>query len=110
MRASQTLPRLTVRQSQRFNLFYRDSQATLTITGGEVESAELTGNSDFVLENEDGEWVIRYADPENAPAKPSTRATLSVSFAGYNIPVTKALTIGTVNTAPKLKRNPTSAR
>ena len=109
VRASQTLPRLTVRQSQRFNLFYRDSQAALTITGGEVESAELIGNSDFVLENEDGEWVIRYADPENAPAKPSTRATLSVSFAGYNIPVTKALTIGTVNTAPKLKLNPTSS-
>ena len=109
VRASQTLPRLTVRQSQRFNLFYRDSQAALTITGGEVESAELTGNSDFVLENEDGEWVIRYADPENAPAKPSTRATLSVSFAGYNIPVTRALTIGTVNNAPKLKRNPTSS-
>ena len=109
VRASQTLPRLTVRQSQRFNLFYRDSQAALTNTGGEVESAELTGNSDFVLENEDGEWVIRYADPENAPAKPSTRATLSVSFAGYNIPVTRALTIGTVNTAPKLKRNPTSS-
>ena len=109
VRASQTLPRLAVRQSQRFNLFYRDSQATLTITGGEVESAELTGNSDFVLENEDGEWVIRYADPENAPAKPSTRATLSVSFAGYNTPVTRALTIGTVNTAPKLKRNPTSS-
>ena len=109
VRVIQTLPRLTVRQSQRFNLFYRDSQATLTITGGEVESAELIGNSDFVLENEDGEWVIRYADPENAPAKPSTRATLSVSFAGYNIPVTRALTIGTVNTAPKLKRNPTSS-
>ena len=109
VRVIQTLPRLTVRQSQRFNLFYRDSQATLTITGGEVESAELIGNSDFVLENEDGKWVIRYADPENAPAKPSTRATLSVSFAGYNIPVTRALTIGTVNTAPKLKRNPTSS-
>ena len=109
VRVIQTLPRLTVRQSQRFNLFYRDSQATLTITGGEVESAELTGNSDFVLENEDGEWVIRYADPENAPAKPSTRATLSVSFAGYNIPVTRALTISTVNTAPKLKLNPTSS-
>ena len=109
VRVIQTLPRLTVRQSQRFNLFYRDSQAALTITGGEVESAELTGNSDFVLENEDGEWVIRYADPENAPAKPSTRATLSVSFAGYNIPVARALTIGTVNTAPKLKLNPTSS-
>ena len=109
VRVIQTLPRLTVRQSQRFNLFYRDSQAALTITGGEVESAELIGNSDFVLENEDGEWVIRYADPENAPAKPSTRATLSVSFAGYNTPVTRALTIGTVNTAPKLKLNPTSS-
>lgn len=58
VRVIQTLPRLTVRQSQRFNLFYRDSQAALTITGGEVESAELIGNSDFVLENEDGEWVL----------------------------------------------------
>ena len=109
VRVIQTLPRLAVRQSQRFNLFYRDSQAALTITGGEVESAELTGNSDFVLENEDGEWVIRYADPANAPAKPNIRATLSVSFAGYNTPVTRALTIITVNTAPRLTLNPASS-
>ena len=109
VKASQTLPKLTVKQNEKFNLFYRDSQATLTITGGEVESAELTGNSDFVLENEDGEWVIRYADPANVPAKPSTKATLSVSFAGYNTPVTKALTISTVNTAPRLTLNPTSS-
>ena len=109
VRVIQTLPRLTVRQSQRFNLFYRDSQATLTITGGEVESAELTGNSDFVLENENGQWVIRYADPENIPAKPSTKATLSVLFAGYNAPVTKSVTIATVNTSPKLKLSPASS-
>ena len=109
VRVIQTLPRLAVRQSQRFNLFYRDSQAALTITGGEVESAELTGNSDFVLENEDGEWVIRYADPANAPAKPNIRATLSVSFVGYNTPVTRALTIITVNTAPRLTLSPVSS-
>ena len=109
VKASQTLPKLTVKQNEKFNLFYRDSQAPLAITGGEVESAELTGNSDFVLENEDGEWVIRYADPANVPAKPSTKATLSVSFAGYNTPVTKALTISTVNTAPRLTLNPTSS-
>ena len=109
VRVIQTLPRLTVRQSQRFNLFYRDSQATLTITGGEIESAAFIGNSDFALENENGQWFIRYADPENIPAKPGTKVTLSVLFAGYNTPVTKSVTIATVNTSPKLKLSPSSS-
>ena len=108
VKAAPTLPRLTVKQTEKFNLFYRDSEAALTITGGEVEEAELI-SSDFVLDNKEGQWVIRYADPENAPAKPNTKASLSVTFTGYTMPVTKALTISTVNTAPKLSLNPTSS-
>ncbi len=109
VKATQTLPKLGVKQTEKFNLFYRNSEASLVITGGEVESAELIGTDDFVLENEDGVPVIRYADPENVPEKPDTKATISVRFAGYSVPVTKALTIATVNTAPKLTLNPTAS-
>ena len=109
VKATQTLPKLTVKQTEKFDLFCRNSLAPLVITGGEVESAELIGTDDFVLENEDGVSVIRYAAPENVPEKPDTKATLSVRFAGYNVPVTKALTIATVNTAPKLTMNPTAS-
>ena len=109
VKATQTLPKLNVKQTEKFNLFYRSSQAALTITGGEVEDAKLSGTEDFVLENNDGTHVIRCADPENASAKPNTKATLSVRFAGYNTPVTKALSISTVNTAPKLTLNPAAS-
>ena len=109
LKVTNTLPKVTVMQTAKLNLFYRDSESTLTITGGEVESAAFIGNSDFALENEDDQWFIRYADPENIPAKPSTKATLSVLFAGYNTPVTKSVTIATVNTSPKLKLSPSSS-
>lgn len=74
VKATQTLPKLTVKQTEKFNLFYRNSEAPLATTGGEVESAELIGTDDFVLENNDGTYVIRYADPENVPEKPDTKA------------------------------------
>ena len=109
VKATQTLPKLGVKQTEKFNLFCRNSLAPLVITGGEVESAELIGTDDFVLENEDGVSVIRYADPENVPEKPDTKATISVRFTGYSVPVTKALTIATMNTAPKLTLNPTAS-
>ena len=109
IKVTQALPKLTVKQSNKFDLFYRDSESTLTITGGEVESAAFIGSSDFALENEDDQWFIRYADPENIPAKPGTKVTLSVLFAGYSAPVTKSVTIATVNTSPKLKLSPASS-
>ena len=109
VKATQTLPKLTVKQTEKFNLFCRSSLAPLAITGGEVESAELIGTDDFVLENNDGTYVIRYAEQENVPEKPDTKASLSVRFAGYSVPVTKALTIATVNTAPKLTQNPAAS-
>ena len=109
VKATQTLPKLTVKQTEKFNLFCRDSQVPLAITGGEVESAELIGTDDFVLENNDGTYVIRYAEQENVPEKPDTKASLSVRFAGYSVPVTKALTIATASTAPKLTLNPAAS-
>ena len=105
----QILPKITVKQVEKFNLFHSYSRAELAITGGKVDYALLDGNKDFVLENENDHFYIRFADPENPPAKPNTRATLQVFFPGSDTPVTKVLTISTTNTAPKLKLNPTSS-
>ena len=105
----QILPKITVKQVEKFNLFHSYSRVELAITGGTVDYALLDGNKDFVLENENDHFYIRFADPENPPAKPNTRATLQVFFPGSDTPATKALTISTTNTAPKLKLNPTSS-
>ena len=105
----QILPKITVKQAEKFNLFHSYSRAELAITGGKVDCALLDGNKDFVLENENDHFYIRFADPENPPAKPNTRATMQVFFPGSDTPATKTLTISTTNTAPKLKLNPTSS-
>ncbi len=105
----QILPKITVKQTEKFNLFHSDSRAELAITGGKVDYALLDGNEDFVLKEEDGSFYIRFANPDNPPAKPNTRATLQVFFPGSDTPATKVLTISTTNTAPKLKLNPTSS-
>ena len=105
----QILPKITVKQAEKFNLFHSYSRAELAITGGKVEYALLDGNKDFVLENENDHFYIRFANPENPPAKPNTKATLQVFFPGSDTPATKTLTISTTNTAPKLKLNPTSS-
>lgn len=103
----QILPKITVKQVEKFNLFYGNGRAKLAITGGQVASARFVEPSDFVLDNNDGQFYIRLS--ENASAKPNTRATLQVFFPGSDTPATKALTISTTNTAPKLKLNPTSS-
>ncbi len=105
----QILPKITVKQAEKFNLFHSYSRAELAITGGTVAYALLDGNKDFVLENENGHFYIRFSNPENPPAKPNTKATLQVFFPGSDTPATKVLTISTTNTAPKLKLNPTSS-
>ena len=105
----QILPKITVKQAEKFNLFHSYSRAELAITGGKVDYALIDGNKDFVLENENDHFYIRFADPENPPAKPNTKATLQVFFPGSDTPATKTLTISTTNTAPKLKLNPTSS-
>jgi len=105
----QILPKITVKQVEKFNLFHSNSRAELAITGGEIGEAKLDGNKDFVLENENDHFYIRFADPDNPPAKPNTKATLQVFFPGSDTPATKVLTIATTNTAPKLKLNPTSS-
>ena len=109
------LPKLTVKQEGKFNLFYHSydwySSAALIITGGQVEDVELD-SEDFKLvksdEYDDSCYRLNYKHAD-VSEKPNTKATLSVLFAGYNTPVTKTITIATENKAPKLTQNPTSS-
>lgn len=103
----QILPKITVKQTEKFNLFYGNGRAKLAVTGGQVASARFVEPSDFVLEDSDGQFYIRLA--EGASVKPKTKVTLGITLPGCDIPVRQSLTIATTNTAPKLKLNPTAS-
>ena len=106
------LPTVTVKQTEKLNLFYRDSTAALTVTaaGETIKDVELAGNNNFqLITDADGAIRLAYSTPENPAAKPSTKATLRVWLEGYSIPVEKAITIATVNTAPALKLSAASS-
>ena len=101
------LPKITVKQTEKYNLFYGNGRAKLAITGGQVASARFAEPSDFVLDNNDGQFYIRLA--EGASVKPKTKVTLEITLPGCDIPVRQSLTIATTNAAPKLKLNPTAS-
>ena len=103
----QIFPKITVKQTEKFNLFYGNGKAKLAITGGQVASARFVEPSDFVLEDSDGQFYIRLA--EGASVKPKTKVTLEITLPGCDTPIRQALTVATTNTAPKLKLNPTAS-
>ena len=101
------LPKIMVKQTEKFNLFYGNGRAKLAITGGQVASARFVEPTDFVLEDNDGQFYIRLA--EGASVKPKTKVTLEITLPGCDTPVRQSLTVATTNTAPKLKLNPTAS-
>ena len=105
-----TLPAVTVKQTQKVNLFYLDSTAELTVSasGQTIEAVELEDTDDFRLEYLDGKATLHYNTDEPAE-KPDTKGTLLVYLEGYSTPVSKAITISTTTTAPKLSLSPSSS-
>lgn len=113
MKVTVTLPKLTVKQDGKFNLFYdmyyRHSTSALIITGGEIEKAELLSNEFYLVEGfGDNRYPLNYKRA-GISEKPNTKVTLRVLFAGYNEYVTKTITIATENKAPKLTLNPSAS-
>ena len=108
LKVTNTLPKVTVKQTAKLNLFYRDSRAPLVISapGQSIEHAELTDTGDFALENTEDGWNIVCATDS---AKPDTKGTLNLYLEGYREPVKVALNIGTVSTAPRAKLSATSS-
>lgn len=108
-KVANTLPAVTVKQTEKFNLFYLDSTANLTVTasGQIIDRVELADTDDFRVRYSDGLATLHYA--EDPAVKPDTKATLLVYLEGYNTPVSKSITISTVTTAPKLSLTPSAA-
>ena len=108
LKVTNTLPKVTVKQTAKLNLFYRDSRAPLVISapGQSIENAELTDTGDFALENTEEGWEI--VCTTDSP-KPDTKGTLNLYLEGYREPVKAALNIGTVSTAPRAKLSATSS-
>ena len=109
VQAAPTLPRVTVKQTEKLNLFYRDSTAALSVTapGCTVEYLELTGTEDFALTWTDGQpYLVRTA---TETAQPVTRAALEIWLEGYSQPVTQSFNISAGVTAPRLKLSAASS-
>lgn len=104
VKVTKTLPKVTVKQTEKFNLFYQDSSAELKINvaGNLPFYYEFLDNTDFRLDTFDEEARLYFADPQNAPAKPNTKATLRLWLEGYREPVDVKLNIATVNKGPKV--------
>ena len=108
VKVANSLPAVTVKQLSKFNLFYLDSTAQLSVTAknAEVEKVELVGADSFRLDD-CGE--VSYAETFAPGDKAVTKGTLRITLAGYQVPVEKAFTVATVTTAPKLTTNPASS-
>lgn len=104
VKVTKALPKVTVKQREKFNLFYQDSSAELKINvaGNLPFYYEFLDNTDFRLDTFDEEVRLYFADPQNAPAKPNTKATLRLWLEGYREPVDVKLSIATVNKGPKV--------
>ena len=108
VKVANSLPAVTVKQLSKFNLFYLDSTAQLSVTAknAEVEKVELVGAESFRL---DDSGELSYAETFVPGDKAVTKGTLRITLAGYQVPVEKAFTVATVTTAPKLTTNPGSS-
>lgn len=109
-------PAVTVKQLDKFNLFYTGSETNYsfttrndTVTDVELESTDFVGRWN---ENE-GKLTVSYKDPLNVPAKPNTKVLMKISLIDsngepYANPVEKTVSIGTTNTRPVLTFEPAS--
>lgn len=103
LQVKNVLPKVTVKQTARLNLFCAGAETTLTVAaqGAEVENVVLTDNTDFTLDWQDGTALLRLSD--SASPKPNTKAKLEIHLAGYAQPVIQNLSISAGTTVPRLK-------
>lgn len=108
IQVTETAPTVTVKQSGKYNLFYTDGTATLTVTAKNAQVTDISvTDGDFSGEFADGTLTLTGKGKEyTAPGK---QVTLEIQVAGYEKPVEKTVTLATVTTAPKLKLSATSS-
>lgn len=109
LQVKNVLPKVTVKQTARLNLFCAGAETTLTVAaqGAEVENVVLTDNTDFTVDWQDGTALLRLSD--SASPKPYTKAKLEIHLAGYAQPVIQNLSISAGTTVPRLKLSAASS-
>ncbi len=110
LKLTSTLPTVTLKQNTKFNLFYLDSAAEITVTAKDalVQNAVLESDT-FTGDYANGMLTLRYHDDYVPGTKVNTKAIVKVWLEGYNSAVTKTITISTITTAPKLKLSSASS-
>lgn len=110
IKVANSLPKVNVKQTEKFELFYLDSRAGLTVSapGAEIDRVNLTDTEDFRLEEAENGWEIAYGEEYLPGTKADPKGTLQIFLDGYRVPVEKAITVATANTVPKLTVDPGS--
>lgn len=110
IKVANALPKVNVKQTEKFELFYLDSQAGLSVSapGNEIDWVALIGTEDFRLEEAENGWELCYGENFLPGAKANTKGTLQIFLEGFRVPVEKALSIAATNTVPKLTMDPAS--
>lgn len=111
IKVANSLPKVNVKQREKLNLFYLDTQARLSVSaaGSKVRDVELIGANTFRLEEDGQEWRLCYGEDYAPGTKANLKGTLQIYLEGYRVPVKKAITIAASNTAPKLTLDPGSS-
>lgn len=100
-------PKLTVKQSAKFNYFYTNEKQSLVVksSDGKIESLLLQDNLDFDgADNGNGELIISLKNPKTLK-KPAVKANIRVWVQGYREPVMQKVTFSVINKAPKVVAN-----
>lgn len=117
-----SLPKATVTQDGKFNLFYTDSKLPISVTVENECINEVEWTIDgLMLEKNALEWNVDNVrtnvvyDPDytdyivaSGYQKPNTKITLNLHLEGYRVPVTTTFTVNTVLTKPTLRITPNS--
>ena len=111
LKVTDTLPTVTAKQLDKFNLFYKESTTRfqLSAKGGALMAAEWIGNDGFRSEfdPETGILTLYYSEAaKEAEAKVSNKGTIRFVFGDYFGSVEKAVTVKTEKKAPKLTMDP----
>lgn len=105
-------PTITVKQAQKADLFYRDSQfdlavtaKNLTVTHVMLDPSSTDSFEDVLFDAASGQLKLRFSEKlrSDGAARADTSVTLKIWLAEYNTPVTQTFNIATVTNKPKLK-------
>ena len=111
LKVSRSLPSATVKQMDKINLFYKDSETVFQVSAksGDLVDVRWVGNDAFVSRYDADKGILTLCYSESAKAaeeKVSTKGTIAFYFRDYHVPVEKAVTLKTEKKAPKLTMDP----